>query len=200
MSIKLAVHDGGLKFLGTGYLAPVDFDLSSQLFNLTDGIQNNALETLRAETDRIREELELKYEKIELQRQSQMQDALDRIEQEHQTACAALLDGFKLQISSSLTKFWNPEEKTALTARVLSHLAHEGLIVDGDKVVVPKLNRAALLGALEAINDLDVSLVKGCVEGVDYMPNDMVVIDGKSLAVSLNLDDMTRELICVSKT
>ena len=199
MSIKLAVHGGSLKFLGTGYLPPVDFELSSQLSNLTDGIQNNARETLRAEIDRMREELELKYEKFELQRQSQIQDALDRIEQDHQTASAALLDTFKFQISASLTRFWNPAEKTALTARVLSHLVHEGLIADGDKIVVPKLNHAALLDALESINDLDINLVKGCIEGVDYLPNDMCVVDGKSLAVSLNLDDMTRELTSVLK-
>jgi hypothetical protein len=200
MSIKLISNKQRVEMIGTGYIAPVDVDVAEQFESLTKSVQERANSALEEQLKLIRSDFSQQLSDAAAQDRVSLDTELKNIQSQYAEIANEMLVQFKTKLEESMAKLWREQERSAVIARVLRHLEENGLIDIEGKVAVAQHDYAATLEALETLGDHDTEVLRRCIEGVDYLPENLLVVDSQRCSVIIDLDNVADELAALKIT
>ncbi len=194
MSVKLIASHQRINIVGTGYVPPAQIDVIEQFDSLRHDIQLKADEALRQQVEQMRSDFSGQLTRAAAQDRARLETQLVNLESAFQEVAQTMLVQFKQRLEESVSRLWEKEERAQVVARVLRHLANDGLLDADAMVAVPSQHFASTIEALETLNGQDASIVRRCLESVDYLPSNLLVVDATSCSVLIDLDKVTHDL------
>jgi hypothetical protein len=194
MSIKLIPNRQGLDIIGTGYIQPFEVDLATQLESLRNGIQAQADKDLANQIELIRADFSEQFARSSAQNKVRLEEELEKIQGVYEQAANAMLETFRKNIEESISRLWREDERPNLIARLLRHLQESELIDKDGKFVISNQNYSATIEALESIVELDIEVLRRSLEGADYLPDHLLVLDSEQTSLLIDLDRVALDL------
>jgi hypothetical protein len=194
MSIKLISNRQQIEMIGTGYMPPADVDVAEQFESLTKSVQTRANIALDEQLKLIRSDFSQQLSNAAGQDRARLDTEFKNIQSQYNDIANEMLAQFKTKLEESMAKLWREQERSAVIARVLRHLEEIGLISVEGKVAVAQQDYSATLEALEALGDHDTDILRRCIEGVDYLPENLLVVDSERCSIIIDLDNVADEL------
>jgi hypothetical protein len=199
MSIKLIANRQQIEMIGTGYMPPADVDVSEQFELLTKSIQARANVALDDQIKLIRSDFSQQLSNAAEKDRARLDTEFKNIQSQYNDIANEMLTQFKTKLEESMANLWRGQERSAVIARVLRHLEEIDLISGDGKVAVAQQDYSATLEALEALGDHDTDVLRRCIEGVDYLPENLLVVDSERCSIIIDLDHVADELAGLKK-
>jgi hypothetical protein len=194
MSVKLVAGKKSFEMVGSGYLAPAQFEVSQRFESLRASIQRQADIDLKQHIDQMRADFSAQLNSFAQEDRARLETELKKIEAEFQMLANAMLIQFKQNLEQSISRLWQEQERGQVIARVLRHLVNDGQLDKNGSVAVPSQHFALTIDALDALQGHDADVVRRCLGSVDYLPANLIAVDSKNCSVLIDLDKITEDL------